>query len=820
MNSAVPTPSLASSSTPSAGARLVSSEGRTLPLRAAELTVEAAAGLGRVVLRQTFFNPHDEPLRLTYQVPLPADAAVSGYAFCFADQRVVGEVAPKQQARERFEDALLEGKSAALLEEERSSLFTQELGNVPPRVEVTCELILDQPLKWLAAAGARGFAGWEWRFPTTVAPRFSGAPGRVADAEKVVVDLSVEPLGPRVRVSLSIADALPEGAWPTSPSHKLNVARVEGRAKVELGGDAGAALDRDVVVRWPGAPVVAGEDAGVSLELARPDAAHLGAANSYGRLVLTPPPIEPGREVSAVPRDLIVLLDTSGSMRGEPLAHAQAVTEALIRSLRDRDRLELVEFSSRVRRWSQAPASMSAAKREEALRWVGALRASGGTHMRDGILAALASLRPEAQRQILLITDGLIAFESEIVQAARQHRPPGCRVHTLGIGSSVNRSLTRPVALAGGGLEVIVAPGEDAEEAAARLVAHMDTPMLVDLSLSGSALREVASVTVPDLFLGAPAQIPVALRPEGGTLTVRGRLPVGSWEREIEVPAVAAGEGSAALVKGFARAKVEALEVEAACGAERDADIERIGVGFQISTRRTSWLAVSEEATVDPSRPTRRETMPHQLPAGMSVAGLGLREVSGGVVRNEEGVIVGSSGHRAQRSFGAIPGPAQAPSPAAPPAPGRLRKRASARKLRDSGGKTRSRGRGGARPSPMPPPLPASPKGESGELGEGWGGAAPARARKLQGRLVRATAGLAVLEVVLSSALTWKRPGQVEVMLDNGFELRAKVEARSSTASGDLEAGQVLRLVLRGAFPGGILQLRFRVGAEEWIIQL
>ncbi len=116
----------------SCGGRLVAVDGRTLPLLGAQLTADARGGVATVVLEQRFRNPYPEPLRVTYLMPLPADGAVSGYAFRIGDKRIVGEVDRRNAARERFEEALAEGRSAALVEQERSSLFTQEIGNIPP----------------------------------------------------------------------------------------------------------------------------------------------------------------------------------------------------------------------------------------------------------------------------------------------------------------------------------------------------------------------------------------------------------------------------------------------------------------------------------------------------------------------------------------------------------------------------------------------------------------------------------------------------------------------------------------------------------------
>ena len=790
---------------PSSGARLVSTEGHSLPLLGAELQVDAAAGVARVVLRQRFQNPHEHPLHLRYQVPLPADAAVSGYAFSFAGRRIVGEVDKRSAARERFEQAVIEGKSAALLEQDRSSSFNQELGNVPPGAEVVCELELDQPLVWRR----EGEGGWEWRFPTTLAPRFAGAPGRVADLERVTVDIADRPLAPRMSLALAIRDAGVEPSALRSPSHALSCQARDQGLHVELRADAGVALDRDLVVRWPAAV----ETIGASLDHARPPAEHPRSASAFAQLVLTPP--KQVRERLA--RDLIVLLDTSGSMRGEPLAQAKAVAEALIRSLPAGDRLELVEFSTRPRRWQPDPVVISAQTRAQALTWLRSLRATGGTQMREGILNALTPLRTEAQRQVLLITDGLISFEHEIIAAIQTHLPMGSRVHTLGIGHAVNRSLTRPAARAGKGVEQIIAPGESATRAAETLVAAMQDPIVVDVEVSGSALRTKACPRIPDLLAGAPARIPLELAPEGGQLLVRGRLPQGLWEEEVEVPALAPGEGSQALARVFARERVEELELARAqargAGADQhDAGIEALGLEFGISTRMTSWIAVTQEATVDPSDPTRRETMPHELPAGMSAEGIGLRaaEDPNRVVRNAEGVIVKAAPRRREpKILGYISLPTQAAprGRAKPPTPSGPHRRIARKRAapRSTSRKQKIRGPKGKGEAPKPP----APKSER------------STAVHIRARLVSAADGRLVIEFPLDPATTWRRPKRVQLALEGGMRTSATVDGRSSTRDTTTEVGSTtIRLVLKYSLPAKVQSLRFTVAGREWMIQL
>lgn len=813
------------------GGRLVTTDGRALPLTGATLSADAKAGVVRVTLEQTFRNPYGEPLRVTYKLPLPADGAVSGFAFRIGEQRIVGEVDTKKQARQRFEDAILEGKTAALLDQERSSLFTQEVGNVPPRTEVVCEVQIDQKLAWLSDGA------WEWRFPTVVAPRYLGATGRVADHAQVTVDVADEALPVKLGLSLSIRDRLADGARPESPSHPLHSGRGLGRVDVTFGDERGVGLDRDVVVRWR----VAELKVGTELDVARPTRTAI-ADFAYGLLTLVPPAVE--ARMPPVPRDLIVLLDTSGSMSGAPLDQARRITSALVDSLNDQDQLELIEFSNSPRRWKRGAVNATASNRKDAQAWLARLRASGGTEMKSGILEALSPLRADAQRQVVLITDGLIGFEDEVLAAISQRLPKGSRVHTVGVGSGVNRSLTQPAARAGRGVELVMGLGEDVEPQVKRLLSRTATPLVTNVEVTGTAVEAVAPFRVPDLYGGSPAMVSIKLRAQGGTIVVRGDTAQGELNETIHVKPVERGEGSQAIAALFARELVEDFELALGTGGRKpeiDPQIERVGLDFQISTRLTSWIAVSDKATVDPRAPKRDEVMPHMLPYGMSAEGVGLR--SGAMAAGGAPMMA-----RARLSVASMP--AGAPllradqgRAGAPPA---ADKSAIADGFADDeGGWERQEVTGASfdrpfeaapaqeeeaeapaerkreqtpsparRPAPAAPPPPKAKKSFGlGDLVKGakelLGGKrdsdekvraeqpAPVPHRALTARIVRRANGKLVLELKLADGpITWKPAAEARIELGDGTLVKATVVAEQTTADGAYDVGLTLTLVL------------------------
>jgi Ca-activated chloride channel homolog len=593
----------------SGGGHLVCADGRHLPLCGAELACTAGGGIARSILRQRFTNPFEETLSVNYKLPLPSDGAVSAFRFRYGETTIEGEIDRRESARERFEEALVKGHSAALLEEDRSNTFAQEIANIPAGETIECEITVDQPLAW------RGDGSWEYRFPTTLAPRYQGQAGRVPDADRLEVPINTGDSPARLSLSLLVED----GASVDSPSHQIHTIGEGTGCRASFQSEDGVPLDRDLVVRWQ----VAAPRVGLELRSGRGAAGEL-ASRAFGLLTLVPP-LENSK---ALRRELVLLIDTSGSMNGQPLQQAKRVLTELIGSLEDDDQLEMIEFSVQARRWQKRPVSIDARTRRSAQDWVKSLRAGGGTEMHGAVLEALRPLQVESQRQIVLVTDGYIGFEREIVSAIITELPTSSRVHTVGVGSSVNRSLTGATARAGRGVEVIVGIDEEPETAARTIVARSAAPTVVDLELCGTALLDHAPRFLPDLFGGAPALISVELAPEGGELELRGRTVEGAWKQRLTVAPISATETGAELATRFGRERVEDLETELSGGAELssiDSRIESLGLTFQIATRLTSWVAISDRATVDPTEPSRREEMPHLLPHGTSIEGLGLR---------------------------------------------------------------------------------------------------------------------------------------------------------------------------------------------------
>ncbi len=626
---------------------LVSVDGRVYPLRSAHIRARAEGGLAAATLVQEFHNPYDEPLEVAYAMPLPADGAVLGYTITMGERIIRGEIEVREKAEARYRKALYEGRTAGLLEQDRPDTFQQRLGNVPARTDVRVEIDVLQPLAFLAGTGVAGAPGpgtagaattagallWEFRFPTVVGVRYEGAPGRVPDARRLDVDRDVEGAVPtRFGLSLTVAD---ESAGPgeiSSPSHELITAgSVEG-ASVRLREDA--RLDRDLVVRW------AATTPAVGVRVV--EGCGLGGDNGRYALVTITPPAAPR---AAYRRDLTVLIDSSGSMSGRPIELAKRMVGALLEGLGPEDRFEILSFSNSVERLTRGAVPATAEAIERAVRDVRGIEAGGGTEMTHALGEALRTLRTDSQRQVVLVSDGEIGFEHEVLGKVR-NIPAGVRIHVVGIGVAPNRSLTRFLARAGRGVELIAGDDATATECAVRLRAATDRPVLTDLRIGGSALRGLAPAKPRDVLAGQPLLVAAELKAQGGTLEVAGNL-AGSteaWGWRVEIPASTApgALGAAAAVTDSPAIARTPLPIGALYGRETIADLEAetgpdglpaeeidrritaIGLRHRITSRRTSLVAICEEPTTDPTAPRRRERLPVELPAGVSAEGVGL----------------------------------------------------------------------------------------------------------------------------------------------------------------------------------------------------
>jgi len=593
------------------------------PLAHTRVYAQVSGNVARVEVTQLYRNPTGSRLEAVYAFPLPANAAVTDMSFRIGKRIVLSEVRRREEARKVYETARREGKAAALTEQERPNLFTQSVANIPPgeTVAVVLRYVHEVPFD----DGRYLFV-----FPTTIGPRYiPGAPAgsqadgwspdtdRVPDASRITPP--VLPPGLHSAADVDVMVRLTPGAA------FADVAARSHRIVTGLDGDGGRLValaeddrlpDKDLVLSWrPASPE---PEARILVQRER--------GEDWLMLFVQPPvDVEPSM---VRPKEVVFLLDKSGSMMGAPIETAKAVISRALHGLGPDDTFQLIAFASGTEAMTDRPLPSSPEAVAAAERWLHSLSGSGGTEMLSGILAALhPSADPRRLRMVVFCTDGFIGNEEEIVRAVERTRGEA-RVFGFGIGSSVNRFLVEGVARAGRGAAEIVNVRERPDEAVARLFRRLDRPVLTDLALrfEGGTARDLEPERLPDLFAGQPLVVVGRAGPTAPTHAVLdGRLGSRPWRRRLAVEPAPAAPEVAVLGTLWARRRVEGLTNATPHGIDPRAAAEEVvslALRFKLVTHYTSFVAVERELLLDPGLPLARILVPSELPDGVAYEGI------------------------------------------------------------------------------------------------------------------------------------------------------------------------------------------------------
>jgi Ca-activated chloride channel family protein len=479
-------------------AGLMTKSGGAIPLRGVEVTGEVVGGWARVVVRQRYQNAEAKPVEAVYTFPLPADATLAGFAMSCNGRRIEGEVREREEAFRAYDDAIVAGHGAALVEQERPNVFTASVGNLLPGEETLVELEYLQRVQ--ADEGAL-----RWMIPTLVAPRYiPGAPagdrtghGRADPTDRVPDADRITP--PHARqvgygLALDLTFDLGRDVVVESPSHAVKTEKGEGhRVRVTLA-QREVALDRDVVLTARGA--------NESQQLVTVAAHRQGDEDGFFALTVVPDLLPITR---TPPRqDVVFVIDTSGSMVGASLPQAQAALRLCMRHLREGDRFNVIEFNSTHRAFAPEPVLFTQRTLEQADAWVAALYATGGTEILGPMVEAVRSAKDGV---VVLLTDGQVGNEDEILREVMAARGRA-RVYSFGIGTNVSDALLRGLARQTGGAVEFIHPGERIDEKVVAQFARAVAARVTDVSVKfvGVEVGELAPGELRPRARGDPWQ--------------------------------------------------------------------------------------------------------------------------------------------------------------------------------------------------------------------------------------------------------------------------------------------------------------------------
>ena len=609
------------------GLRLYTGAGQSLgyaPQLDTDVAIKVSGMLARVRVQQRFHNPSDAWVEGIYVFPLPENAAVDRLRMLYAERLIEGEIQERQQAERNYAAAKTKGQGASLVKQQRANVFTTAVANIPPGDSVQVEIEYQQPLLWRDGEIAL-------RFPMVVAPRYiPGKPlatesggfsihgwatdtDQVPDASQITPPVAFEPpddLNPiRIRVELNTGVELD---MVESSFHPIDVEKVEpGHHLVKLKADKVRA-DRDFELRWR--PKLSQQPSAALFK-------ETWKGEHYALLMLMPP--QPDLAPEPVARELILVVDTSGSMHGDSMEQARAALLQGLGRLRPNDRFNIIQFNSGFDVLFERAQAADPAHLRQARRYVNGLQADGGTEMLPALRYALDDPKPSGLlRQVVFLTDGAVGNEQALFETITRHLG-GSRLFTIGIGSAPNALFMTGAARFGRGSFTYIGAISEVEAKVGKLFKQLDSPLLTDVRLRWETDNGVLEVSqtpepLPDLYAGEPLVVAISAAEVPQRVEIEGMLGDRPWRHSASLVGGAQGAGVHAL---WARHRIDDWMARGVIGesAERVREVVlELALEHHLVSRFTSLVAIDKT----PSRPDdsllRSGAVPTRLPAGWS----------------------------------------------------------------------------------------------------------------------------------------------------------------------------------------------------------
>jgi Ca-activated chloride channel family protein len=672
------------------------------PLKHTDVKAEVSGSLARVTVTQEFHNPFPEKIEAVYVFPLSQNAAVDDMTMIVGDRTVKGKIKRREEARAIYEAARAAGHVAGLLDQERPNIFTQSVANITPGATVKVTISYVEFLKYEDGV-------YEFVFPMVVGPRYiPGQPldkqaaqsgggwapdtSQVPDASRITPQ--VAPKGARAGHDISIEVKLDTGVpidELKSTLHEVEVERTNAHAAVVRLKNQATIPNKDFILKFD----VAGKKISDAI------LTHRGAQGGFFTMLLQPPERVTAADVT--PKELVFVLDTSGSMQGFPIEKAKETMKLALDSLYPQDTFNLITFAGDTHILFPQPVPATRENLHRAQDFLASRQGRGGTEMMKAIRAALdPSDKQDHIRIVCFMTDGFVGNDFDIIAEVQKH--PNARVFSFGIGSSVNRFLLDKMAESGRGEVEYVGLQDDGSAAARRFHERVRNPLLTDIEIDwgGLPVADVYPKRIPDLFSVKPVVLTGRYTTSSrSVIRLRGKLAGQDFAREISIVLPESQPEHDVLATLWARTRIDDLMSQDYGGMQRGAAkpevqeaITQLGLEYRLMTQFTSFVAVEEMTVTDGGQP-RRIDVPVEMPEGVSYEGV--------FGRSEAADRISSANvANLQLSAGAY---TASPKPSAKEAP----RKASGSGQGQGSGAGVGAGRGQATyPSPPAPPPPSS----------------------------------------------------------------------------------------------------------------
>ncbi|CAN5341486.1 hypothetical protein BH10CYA1_BH10CYA1_16310 [soil metagenome] len=598
-------------------------------LKHTSVSTKISGYVAKVTVKQSFTNPYKDKIEAIYTFPLSESGAVDSMTMKVGDRTIRGSIKKREEAKQIYENAKAQGHVASLLDQERTNIFTQSVANIEPGANIDITITYVELLKYDAGR-------FSYTFPTVVGPRFmpgdaTGKDGtgwapdttKVPDASKITPP--VTPANTRAGHDISINVDVDAGVPIqniSSKLHEIAITKVgNDEAKVSLK-DKDTIPNKDFVLSWD----VAG-DALKSGYLTYRDSK---TESGYFTLMLLPPKRVTVDKIA--PKEMIFLIDCSGSQRGAPLDKAKETLRYIVDHMNPQDSFQIIAFAQQQKLLFENKAQqVTGARKIQANQFIDELQANGGTWMGPAVEKA-CSIPPDEHklRIVTFMTDGYVGNDLEILGLIKKNRSTS-RWFSFGTGNSVNRMLIDGIATEGGGEADYVLLNTSGAEVGKKFYDRISSPVLTDVSVDFGKLevKEVFPKEVSDVWAEKPLYIKGRyLKPGAGTITLKGYSAGKPYTQTMAVNFPEINHNNEVLASIWARAKVDRLQSEDYQGAqsgninkEIKDEIIQTALEHHIMTNYTSFVAV-EEKSVTKNGVLQTVTVPVELPDGVSREGV------------------------------------------------------------------------------------------------------------------------------------------------------------------------------------------------------
>ncbi len=529
------------------------------PLQKTDVHFKITGMVARVSVKQRFENTSSEWQEGIYVFPLPHDAAVDHMRMKIGERIIEGQIHEKKQAKRIYEQAKKQGKKASLVEQERANIFTNSVANIAPGESITIEIEYQQTALYDQGK-------FHLRFPMVVAPRYIPGSQKIKGFEGTGWAMNTDQVKDAKRITPPVFDTKEKTINPVSiiidlnagfelnqvysPYHQIQVQQSSNNHYQIKLQEGVTPANRDFELIWQPQQSNAIKAALFS---------EVKNGDNYALLMMLP---DTEKKAASLQREIIFVIDTSGSMAGESIRQAKSALKLALSRLKPGDRFNIIQFNSVFESLFQFPQPFSHQSIRQAKIYVDALIADGGTEMAPAMKAALKRYGNSYDvRQIVFLTDGSIGNENELFNIIKQNID-NSRLFPVGIGSAPNSHFMNRAARFGRGTFTFIGKVTEVQDRMAELFSKLESPVLTDIHLSWPEdfkpefLPEVWPESIPDLYKGEPLMIAIKSAHLPKSLQISGKQAEQDWQAELQLQG---GQQQMGISKLWARRKIAAL---------------------------------------------------------------------------------------------------------------------------------------------------------------------------------------------------------------------------------------------------------------------